>query len=1327
MPGPDQNDIAHPTPICAIGASAGGLAALQKFFAAIPNDLGLAYVVVVHLSPDHPSQLGDLLAVHTDMPVEQVEDAPKLRPNCVYVIAPDRELTIEGDNVAARPITEPRSRRAPIDLFFRSVAAGRGDGLAVVLSGAGSDGALGVRAIKEAGGVIFAQEPREADYPMMPRSAIATGVVDFVAPVRELVERVGEVVHSKRELRDLRAEDADHDLRQIIGLLRARTGHDFAHYKRSTILRRVARRMQVARQDSLAGYGQYLRTNPEEAQQLFQDLLISVTMFFRNHGAFDALLDKAVRPLFDRLVDGEGIRVWVVGCATGEEAYSLAMVLLEEAARRKVQPQIQIFASDLDEGALATAREGRYPKTIEADVSDERLRRFFVEDGAHYRVRKEVRELLLFAAHSALKDPPFIRIDLAACRNLLIYLDRHLQRQLCGILHYALKPHGYLLLGSAESTDTAPELFSTVDREARIFMANPLAERAAPILPEVIVARQGSLPPISHPPRVESPAALANLHASALERQSPPSVLVDEGHRVLHLSPNAGRFLLPSEGAFSIELPQLVRPELRLDLKLALQRAFEQRESTLTLPASVAFNGASRRVLMHVSRSEGDHSAPQALVLFLDGGTPASAAPTAERSGDAGATEETRRLRGELAVTQERLSASRNEYEQAIQDLRAANEELQSINEEYRSTAEELETSKEELQSINEELQTVNAELKNKFEGISSAHNDLQNLMAATEIGTLFLDREMRIKLFTPPIASHFNITEADIGRAITNFTHRLDYVGLEQDAKGVLSSLMPMEKEMRTTNDRWLMMRLRPYRTLDNRIEGVVVTFTDITGRKEAEEALAKELRAPMVRLQRLNPSGFETDNLTAPLEAVLDAAMDLLGADFGNVQLYDSASKKLRIAVQRNFEQPFLDHFREVDAQSGSACGMALAKGQQVAIEDVEKEPAFQPSLAAARAAGYRAVQSAPLLGSSGPVGMLSVQFREPRHFSEHNIRLLDICARYAADAITTYQLQEALRRSEKRLRQVLETDAVGVILFDAMGTIIDANPAFLQMTGHARSEIEARKLTWRGMTPPEWISQLETALRELEETGFISPHERELQCKDGSRKWMLIAGRKLDDGTVARYCIDTTARKLVEKERELLAHELSHRVKNTLAVVQSLALNSAGGAKSVEEYRDAFLGRLRALARAHGVLLDADWRGADIKELVAQATEPYRGSRADGIAVSGPPVDLSPTQSLVLSLALHELGANAAKYGALSHPEGCLRISWLVEGNDSGRRLRLTWQERNGPTVVQPATRGFGTEMIEQACAYELSGDAKLDFAPEGLTCTITFPTA
>jgi len=468
--------ISDPPTICAIGASAGGVRALQDFFRAIDDDLGLSYVVVIHLSPDHPSQLSAILAGRTGMPVEQVEKETKFRPNSVYVIAPDRELAIEGDKLATRPITEPRSKRAPIDTFFRSVAAaGGGDGLAVVLSGAGSDGALGIRAMKEAGSVIFVQDPDEAEYPAMPQSAIATRVVDFIAPVSILVQRIAEVVCSRKAVRQLNEEEAEQGLRKIIHLLLGTTGHDFSHYERTVLMRRVAHRMQVSRHDSIGSYVHYLRSKPGEVQALLADLLISVTSFFPKREAFGALARKAIQPIFKELGENAGVRVWIIGCATGEEAYSVALLLLEEAARSNFHGPIQIFASDLDEKALAVAREGRYPKAIASDVSQKRLRRFFTEDGEHYRVRKEVRDRLLFATHNMLQDPPFIRIDLIICRDILIRLDRELQDQLCAMLHYALKPDGYLFLGSADGADPAPELFRLIDRDARLYRANPMA------------------------------------------------------------------------------------------------------------------------------------------------------------------------------------------------------------------------------------------------------------------------------------------------------------------------------------------------------------------------------------------------------------------------------------------------------------------------------------------------------------------------------------------------------------------------------------------------------------------------------------------------------------------------------------------------------------------------------------------------------------------------------------------------------------------------------------------------------------------------------------
>ena len=999
-------------PICAIGASAGGVRALQDFFSAIDDDLGLSYVVVIHLSPDHPSQLGAILAGRTKMPVEQVEHTLKLQPNCVYVIAPDRELAIESDNLAARPITEPRSKRAPIDRFFHSVAAAHRDGLAVVLSGSGSDGALGIRAMKEAGGVVFVQDPNEAEYSMMPQSAIATGAADFIAPVPNLVQRIAEVVHSKRAVRELKEDDIQQGITKIIGLLQARTGHDFSHYKRTTVMRRVARRMQVSRNDSIGSYIDYLRSTPEEARELLADLLISVTSFFRDRDAFGTLARKVIQPIFKRLDENIGVRVWIAGCATGEEAYSIAMLLLEEAARNSFHVPIQIFASDLDEKALLIAREGRYPKAIAADVSEERLRRFFVEEGEHYRIAKEVRDLILFASHSVLKDPPFIRLDLVSCRNLLIYLDRELQQQLCAVLHYALKPDGYLFLGSAESVDSAPELFRVTDRDARLYAAKPMVEHAAPVLLQFVPERHQASPERG-PQRVDSAAALGRIHAATLERQSPPSALVDKDYRLRHLSPTAGRFLRPSEGLFSTEVWQLVRPELRLDLKLALQRAFERKESTLTLPITMEIEGQQRRILEYVALTEADTSAATyALVLFLDAG-PVGPLEEVTGSGTEQADEK-RRLVQELTMAQERLNASQKQYEEVVQEHRASNEELQSINEEYRSTAEELETSTEELQSINEELKTVNAELKSELKNVSAAHSDLRNLMSATEIGTLFLDQQLRIKLFTPPIAKHFNITHADLGRVITDFTHRLIYDNMENDAKKVLESLAPIEAEVKTLDDRWLMMRMRPYRTLENLIDGIVVTFTDVTELKRTEALLATELTA-MTRLQQLSTKVAESVELEPALLLVLDITMELLGADLGYIQLYDSRDGKLRIAAQRGFETPFLDHFAEVDASSAAAAGRALATRQGVIIEDIEKEPSFLAGLEWAAQAGFRAVQTTPLVAVGGRVvGMFSTHFRGPRAFSEHDLRLVAICARQASDSINAYLLQDSLHKS-------------------------------------------------------------------------------------------------------------------------------------------------------------------------------------------------------------------------------------------------------------------------------------------------------------------------
>ncbi len=1147
-------------PICAVGASAGGVKALRRLFHRLPEDLGMAYVVIVHLSPEHPSVLGEILAGCTDMPVHQVNDTPQLLRNNVYVIAPDQELVIEGENIHARDFTQPRGRRAPVDVFFRSVASARGDGMAVILSGAGDDGANGVRAVTEAGGVVFAQDPSEAEFSAMPQNAIATGVVNFIAPIDGLAERIAEVARSKEAVRSLDMSGSFNDLRRIVGFLRARTGHDFSSYKRATVMRRVLRRMQVCRITNLKDYGEYLRTAPEEAQELFGDLLISVTQFFRDEAHFQVLTTAAIRPLLEDCGSETDVRIWSVGCATGEEAYSLAILLLEEAERLKISPQIQIFASDLDEGALGTAREGRYPKSIAADVSEERLERYFVDERTHYRVRKEVRDIVLFASHSVLKDPPFMRLDLIVCRNLLIYMEKALQEQLLNLFHYGLRPNGCLFLGSAESADAATQFFSSIDRDARIFRAKTMGRRQMPALPHVSTEdihrplhRQANAP-------VDRPPSAAEAHVQALESTAPPSVLVDEHGQILHLSPSAGRFILHSAGTFSTKLSDVVRPELRLDLKVGLDRALEGTLPMLTHPAQVDFDGTFRRIALQIARVPSrEGSMKRALVLFLDAG-PTLSDDTPEDDTRVSLSDDSRRLYAELKAAQEALVVSRAEHESAIEDLRAANEELQSINEEYRSTSEELETSKEELQSMNEELQTVNAELKSKLENISTAHSDLRNLTTATEIGTLFLDGKLRIRMFTPPTADLFNITDMDVGRNITDFTHRLRYDGIEREARRVLMDLTPVETELQSQDGRWFMMRLRPYRTVEDRIEGVVVTFIDVTSRRETE----RRLQASQQEYQTLFNSideGF----------GVMQVAFD--GDD-------DAATDCRFIEINDAFER-------------------------QTGLRDV--------------------------LG--------------------------------------------------KTLSELVP----------------DLEPDWLETFGRIA----------RSGTPERFEAPAAAIDRYYE--AYVFP----VGDKDARKVGMLFR--------------DISDRKQAEAHQQMLKHELSHRVKNTLAVVQAIARQPTTKGTSVDEFRDQLVGRIRALAHAHDQLVETDWQTASLGKLV-EATLSVYGSVTDGqFRIDGPEIMLSPRQALSLALVLHELTTNAAKYGALSHEKGTHEVLWNRTVPADARRVTLSWRERDGPPVDGNPTPGFGMKLIEQAVDYELDGSVERTLAPEGLSLSIAFPVA
>jgi two-component system CheB/CheR fusion protein len=817
--------------VVGIGASAGGIEALREFFAEVPTDLGLAYVVVVHLAPDHESELAAILSRRTSMNVVEVNDGQRLvlQPNAIYVIAPDRNLEINDTTVSARPFENDRERRAAIDIFFRSLAASHGDGFAVILSGGGSDGTVGAKAVKEAGGVVMVQDPREAAHEAMPRAAIAAEIADVVLPVRQLAVRLGELVHHKEQLAALIRpaaepeidEDGEADLKRIFDLVRARTGHDFSRYKRATVLRRLARRMQINHRSGLDLYLSYLRETPEEIQYLFDDLLISVTTFFRDPAAWEALRAHAVVPLVERAEPNQPIRVWVPGCATGEEAYTLAILFREEINRRDLHCDVVIFGSDVDQGALATAREGVYPAAITADVSEARLARYFRAEGESYRVSSEIRDCVVFAAHSVLRDPPFSKLHLISCRNLLIYLDRELQQQLQNVFHYGLRDDGYLLIGISETADN--ELFEPIDKQHRLFRARARAAGPPVRLPQLPVMTTPAL----ERPRVRNARlrrSAAEVHIEALEELAPPSALVDEQWNIEHLSESAGRFLQPRGGPPTSTLTDLVRPELLDELRSSLHRAFELNRSCLSSFVPVRFNGTPRLVAVLVQpRAHVDGRSSHVLVTFLEGGD-ANSTEAADRA-DANDSM-VLSLRDKLRVADQRLESMRQEHGTAYEDLRAANEELQSLNEEYRSTTEELETSKEELQSVNEELQTVNHELKMKLEEVSRANNDLENFMAATDIPMLFLDRSLSIKRYTAALRQIFNVKPHDHGRPISDLTHNMTYDGLAKDAARVLVDLAPLERAVQFRDGERVVVRIRPYRTTDDKIDGVVITF---------------------------------------------------------------------------------------------------------------------------------------------------------------------------------------------------------------------------------------------------------------------------------------------------------------------------------------------------------------------------------------------------------------------------------------------------------------------------------------------------------------------
>ena len=1142
--------------VVGLGASAGGIEALEAFFAGLPEIDGIAFVVILHLAADEESRLAEVLQRDLPLPVTQVTEAVAVEPGHVYVIPPSKNLLIEDGHLVLEPIEAERVERRPVDHFLRTLADAYGEhAVGVILSGTGANGTVGARRLREVGGCVMAQDPEEARFEEMPRTAIAAGIVDVVGTAGRLA--VEATAYAER-LRTIKLpetpaalpEDGQKALQSVLAQLRARTGHDFAHYKRSTVLRRLDRRLHVTGADSLDAYLDHLRSDAREAAVLLDDLLISVTNFFRDKVAFAAL-----EGLVPRLFEGKGpedeVRVWVAGCATGEEAYSVAILLLEHAATLAEPPRLQVFATDLSEAAVREARAGVYPESIEADVSAERLRRFFTHDSGGYRVAEEVREAVIFAPHSLVKDPPFSRLDLVSCRNLLIYLQRDLQQQVLALFHYALRPGGLLFLGTSESADGGPDLFDLLDKGARLYRRLDV-ETPAPFLPHVPrVLTEPPVLPAAPPLAVPEPPPdeFARLHQALREETAPPSVLVNEAGEVVHVSDDAAPFLQVSGGAPTRSLVKLLRPELRASVQTALFQARRDGAPATSGPVTLTVGGEARRVGVRARPTTPPGGTVQVVFDAHPAAETRSAAATGHDADLVAVLEE------ELGGAREQVRVSNEEFETSREELRSQNEELQSVNEELRSTAEELETSKEEAQSMAEELRTVNDELKAKVEETARAKGDLENLIVSTEIATLFLDRELRIKRFTPHVRDHFHVLASDVGRPLEDLAQKFGGVRLAEDAEAVVERLEVKEREVEGADGRWYLVHARPYRTAEDRIAGVVITFVDITRRKADEAALAASADRAAFRAALTDAFREHADPV-----AVQAQATRLLGQHLGasRVHYAEVEPDGRHAVVARDYARTAPDRSGRYALADFSFLVADARAGRTVVVSDIATDDRLSPAEKEQYAGlPVAALVVVPLVKDGRLVALFAVHHDAPRDWADAEVALVEETAERTWAAVERARAEDALRQSEERLRRVVE--AVPDLLFTATpeGTIDYTSSPVDADTDALPLDLEG----WLAFVHPDDREHAEAAWREAVEHGRPYESRHRVRQPDGSYRWFIVRARlapAAGGAEAAWYGTATDIDALVRAEAEVreLNRTLGDRVEERTGEVRALS---------------------------------------------------------------------------------------------------------------------------------------------------------------------------
>ena len=1309
------------TSLVVVGVPQGAEACLEALLARLSRTGRAAFVVATGAEGTHPGLAPERLAGLTSLDV--VAPQPRILPeaNAIYPLAPGTRATFEDGALVATQGPQDGPARAPIDQLFAAAAEQFGArAIAILLAGSGADGVRGAREIKTAGGVVLAQAP-EADSAPAPRADArgeatpAVAAADIVAETGALPDHLAAILNRQRTLVGAAAsgpgdpaDDADL-VADILADIAAITAQDFRHYKRATLTRRIHRRMNLTGVPSLQAYRDALAADPAECAALVGDLLIGVTQFFRDPESWTAFAREAIDPAIAALADGDTLRAWAPGCATGEEAVTLAMLMHERiaAAGRPVVPLV--FATDLDASSIAVARTGRYPATSLEAMDPARAARWFDREGDTVRVAADLRETLIFATQNVLSDPPFSRLDLITCRNLLIYLDPEAQQRLVGTLHFALRDGGLMMLGQSERPERSEQLFTAVNTKQRIYRRLPGTggqmsrwqdgERRVPAPTAPARSVDGARP---HDGAVRA----------MLRRFAPPAVHVDADFAVRGFHGDLGDTLSFRADALTGNLMDLVPAAWKAGMLAALHAAARKSGPVeATLPAAQPGEDARPILVEPVDPRNGRTG----LIVYFPRSQPARGAATADgddhpAAEDGGGAAEVAALRAEL----QRMIESGETSNEALQ---AANEEVTSANEELQSANEELETSREELQSLNEELTTINAELNEKVDELEAANYDLANLISSTDVATVFLDTDFRIRRFSARACDLVNIREGDVGRHFGDLSLRADDPTVMQDAKAVLATREPAEADVVAGASAYV-RRITPYRASSHEVRGVIVTYADVTRMRDARLEMERQA-ARQASIAELGELALGSDSVGPLLDRAVRDVATLLDAPFVEVQTLDERRAAFRRGAGYGWPANAIAA-APVPNVPETHLGAAIRQPLSLSVADFATETRFAPS-DELRGLGVRCGVCHPVGPAIAPWGVICAWRTDGRIFAKGEIDYLAAVGNILWLAESQAETARLRDRQKAELKDLIDGLPIMIGLVDEELTLEIANRAFERM-GFREEDIVGKPLSdLLGAEAAETLA--EQMAQEGGARDFALEAKLDLPQAD-PRMFLIHCAAQRRGGRVSGHyiaAIDIHERKMWEERNRVISDELDHRVKNILALVNTIARMTGRNAGSIKDFREVFSSRIASLSRTHSALAASAWMGMDLEELVATELAAYAGDALQQFEIGGPKVDLSMRATQSVALAIHELTTNAAKHGALADPRGRLSVTWEM----SGEALNLSWCESGLTGVREPAKNGFGSSVVHSAIERQLRGSIAVAYTPQGLRCDISVP--